>query len=133
MKLSLIEWLLIIAIIIIVILIAVSPGRAEEVYTITFYSTGEEGGNGKWGNLNAMGRVLSYGDIACDPAIPFGTKFVIDYKVLGLPRPETSYFICRDRGSAIKGKKIDVFIPEKLGGVFRCFELGRRQMKVIRK
>jgi|25BtaG_2_1085352.scaffolds.fasta_scaffold00534_5 3D (Asp-Asp-Asp) domain-containing protein len=102
-------------------------------YTITFYSTGEEGGNGKWGDLNAMGGTLRYGDIACDPAIPFGTEFIIDYEGLQLPKPENGTFVCRDRGSAIKGNKIDIFIPKWMGGVERCFRLGKLQMKVRRK
>ncbi len=123
------EWFLILCIIIVSILIVSGTGSTW-MYVVTFYSEREEGGNGKWGDLNAMGRRLSYGDIACDPAIPFGTRFKIDYEVLGLPKPETGYFVCRDRGSAITGKKIDIFIPKELGGVARCLALGKREMKV---
>jgi 3D (Asp-Asp-Asp) domain-containing protein len=77
----------------------------------TAYSSSLEE-NGKWGAVDFLGNELKLGTIAVDPkVIPLGTKvFVTGYDFSGLP---TGGFVAtaNDIGSAIKGKRIDIFVP----------------------
>ncbi|KIL36164.1 hypothetical protein SD71_09420 [Cohnella kolymensis] len=65
-----------------------------------------------WGPVDYFGNRLKLGTIAVDPkVIPFGTKvFITGYDFNGLP---TGGMIATatDSGSAIKGKRIDIFVP----------------------
>ncbi|TVX98774.1 3D domain-containing protein [Cohnella terricola] len=79
--------------------------------TATAYSAAPEE-NGKWGAVDYFGNPLKLGTIAVDPnVIPFGTKlYVTGYDFSGLP---TGGFVATasDAGSAIKGNRIDIFVP----------------------
>jgi 3D (Asp-Asp-Asp) domain-containing protein len=65
-----------------------------------------------WGPVDYFGNRLKLGTIAVDPkVIPFGTRvFITGYDFKGLP---TGGMIAKatDSGSAIKGKRIDIFVP----------------------
>ncbi|MBR6801754.1 MAG: 3D domain-containing protein [Eubacteriaceae bacterium] len=64
--------------------------------------------NGKWtGYPAADGSPLrSYHTIAADESIPFGTKVYIPYFSSA---PNGGHFEVEDRGSAIKGSRIDIY------------------------
>ncbi|QAY68187.1 3D domain-containing protein [Paenibacillus protaetiae] len=69
--------------------------------------------NGKWGAVDYFGNPLKLGTIAVDPSvIPLGTKlYVTGYgSHKGLP---DGGFVAKatDTGGAIKGNRIDIFIP----------------------
>lgn len=68
--------------------------------------------NGKWGAVDYYGNPLKLGTIAVDPnVIPMGTKVL----VTGHDHPDlpNNAFVATatDQGSAIKGQRIDIFIP----------------------
>lgn len=80
----------------------------------------------KWGGITATGTTPKQGrTIAVDPSvIPLGTKVRIDF-----PAPfdyMDGTYIAEDTGSAIKGKKIDIYFDSV--GVVKQF--GKRQLKV---
>ena len=70
---------------------------------VTFYFASK-----RWGTKTASGNYATVGTIAADPSVPFGTQYYI---------PELEYlkgdrvFTVEDRGSAIKGKIIDIYLP----------------------
>ncbi|OMF45668.1 3D domain-containing protein [Paenibacillus peoriae] len=68
--------------------------------------------NGKWGAVDYYGNPLKLGTIAVDPnVIPMGTKVLVTgYSHPGLP-DHSFVAVARDQGSAITGKRIDIFIP----------------------
>ncbi|MGW8958085.1 3D domain-containing protein [Paenibacillus sp. NPDC055715] len=68
--------------------------------------------NGKWGAVDYFGNPLKLGTIAVDPSvIPLGTKVLVTgYSHPGLP-DQSFVAVARDKGSAIIGKRIDIFIP----------------------
>ncbi|MBE0336315.1 3D domain-containing protein [Paenibacillus sp. 23TSA30-6] len=68
--------------------------------------------NGKWGAVDYFGNPLKLGTIAVDPSvIPLGTKVLVTgYSHPGLP-DQSFIAVARDKGSAITGKRIDIFIP----------------------
>ncbi|NJJ37581.1 3D domain-containing protein [Paenibacillus apii] len=68
--------------------------------------------NGKWGAVDYFGNPLKLGTIAVDPdVIPLGTKVLVTgYSHPGLPK-EAFVATASDKGSAIQGKRIDIFIP----------------------
>ncbi|CAM3854982.1 3D domain-containing protein [Cohnella lubricantis] len=65
-----------------------------------------------WGPVDYFGNPLKLGTIAVDPkVIPFGTKvYITGYSFSGLP---TGGMIATatDAGSAIKGNRVDIFVP----------------------
>ncbi len=68
--------------------------------------------NGIWGAVDYFGNALKLGTIAVDPSvIPMGTKVLVTgYSHPGLPK--TAFVAtATDKGSAIKGNRIDIFIP----------------------
>lgn len=77
----------------------------------TAYSSSVEE-NGKWGAVDYFGNPLKLGTIAVDPkVIPFGTElYVVGYDFEGLP---VGGFVGKatDTGGAIKGNRIDIFLP----------------------
>ncbi|WP_256759832.1 3D domain-containing protein [Cohnella sp. WQ 127256] len=77
----------------------------------TAYSASTEE-NGQWGAVDYFGNPLKLGTIAVDPAvIPFGTKvYITGYDFTGLP---TGGMVATatDAGGAIKGNRIDIFVP----------------------
>lgn len=68
--------------------------------------------NGKWGAVDYFGNSLELGTIAVDPkVIPLGTKVLITgHEHPGLPK-KAFVAEARDIGSAIKGSRIDIYIP----------------------
>lgn len=68
--------------------------------------------NGKWGAVDYFGNPLKLGTIAVDPSvIPLGTKVLVTgHSHPGLPK-QAFLATATDMGSAIKGKRIDIFIP----------------------
>ncbi|MFF2015132.1 3D domain-containing protein [Paenibacillus sp. NPDC058177] len=84
--------------------------RTLQVKASAYSSASSE--NGKWGAVDYLGNPLKLGTIAVDPSvIPIGTKVLVTgYTHPGLPK---SAFVATatDMGSAIKGNRIDIFIP----------------------
>lgn len=68
--------------------------------------------NGKWGPVDYMGNALKLGTIAVDPkVIPLGTKlYITGYDFKGLPAGGM-VGTATDIGSAIKGNRVDIFVP----------------------
>ncbi|MEC0127086.1 3D domain-containing protein [Paenibacillus pabuli] len=68
--------------------------------------------NGGWGAVDYFGNPLELGTIAVDPSIiPLGTKVLVTgHTHPGLPK-QAFVATARDVGSAIKGHKIDIYIP----------------------
>ncbi|CAM2780292.1 3D domain-containing protein [Paenibacillus sediminis] len=78
--------------------------------TATAYSS-DNSENG-WGPVDYFGNPLKLGTIAVDPkVIPLGTKVLVTgYSHPNLPK--TAFVaVASDTGSAIKGNRIDIFIP----------------------
>lgn len=77
----------------------------------TAYSDSPEE-NGKWGPVDFFGDRLKLGTVAVDPkVIPLGSKlYVTGYTFGGLP---VGGFVgkAKDIGGAIKGKRIDIYVP----------------------
>ncbi|WP_258171151.1 3D domain-containing protein [Paenibacillus sp. R14(2021)] len=69
--------------------------------------------NGNWGAVDYFGNPLKLGTIAVDPkVIPMGSKvFVTGYDHDGLP-VGGMLAIASDQGGAIKGDRIDIFLPQ---------------------
>jgi 3D (Asp-Asp-Asp) domain-containing protein/LysM repeat protein len=68
--------------------------------------------NGGWGPVDYYGNDLKLGTIAVDPkVIPMGTKVLVTgHSHPGLPK--TAFVAtATDQGGAIKGNRIDIFIP----------------------
>ncbi|MDI3327009.1 MAG: 3D domain-containing protein [Alicyclobacillaceae bacterium] len=85
-----------------------SPARTI-VMTATAYGPGD---SGEFGDVDAFGRPLRLGVVAVDPAvIPLGSKV----RIQGLKAPGISpsgfYAVAADTGGAIKGNRIDVYLP----------------------
>ncbi|MDO7904881.1 3D domain-containing protein [Paenibacillus sp. JX-17] len=78
--------------------------------TATAYSAANEE-NG-WGAVDYFGNPLKLGTIAVDSSvIPLGTKVLVTgYSHPGLPK-QAYVATASDKGSAIKGNRIDIFIP----------------------
>ncbi|KHF34232.1 3D domain-containing protein [Paenibacillus sp. P1XP2] len=68
--------------------------------------------NGKWGAVDYFGNPLELGTIAVDPSvIPLGTKVLVTgHSFPGLPK-KAFVATASDTGSAIKGNRIDIFVP----------------------
>lgn len=68
--------------------------------------------NGKWGAVDYYGNPLKLGTIAVDPkVIPMGTKVLVTgHSHDGLPN-QAFVATATDQGGAIKGNRIDIFIP----------------------
>lgn len=52
--------------------------------------------------VTASGYHVYYGEVAADPSIPFGATVVI---------PGLGYFTVRDRGGAVYGSHVDIWVP----------------------
>ena len=90
----------------------VVPLTAPQVYVATAYSRPGRG---------ASGMGVRAGTIAADPRVlPFGTRVRLD------AGPYSGEYTVTDAGTAIKGRKIDVWIPSYKGA---C-HFGRRNVKL---
>lgn len=85
--------------------------------------------NGGYGPVDYMGNPLKLGTIAVDPnVIPLGSKVYIQgYSYDGLP-VGGMYATATDTGSAIKGNKIDIFVPHSPA---QAANFGIQQVKVF--
>jgi 3D (Asp-Asp-Asp) domain-containing protein len=89
---------------------SLSFSKIIDIKATAYSDSAEE--NGKWGAVDFFGDPLKLGTIAVDPkVIPFGTKvYITGYNFEGLP---IGGFVAtaRDKGGAIKGNRIDIFVP----------------------
>ncbi|WP_123043508.1 3D domain-containing protein [Cohnella candidum] len=83
--------------------------KVLDIKATAYSDAPEENG---WGPVDYFGNPLKLGTIAVDPkVIPFGTKvYITGYDFNGLPKGGL-IATATDSGSAIKGKRIDIFIP----------------------
>jgi 3D (Asp-Asp-Asp) domain-containing protein len=74
--------------------------------------------NGGWAGLDYFGKPLKIGTIAVDPkVIPLGTKvYITGYTAVGLPLGGL-VATATDIGGAIKGNRVDIFLPSSIGPV----------------
>jgi 3D (Asp-Asp-Asp) domain-containing protein len=74
--------------------------------------------NGGWGGVDYFGNSLKIGTIAVDPnVIPLGTKvYITGYTSRGLPLGGL-VATATDIGGAIKGNRVDIFLPSSIGPV----------------
>jgi 3D (Asp-Asp-Asp) domain-containing protein len=102
----------------------VTPPQYVELgtFTVTAYTNGPES-TGKTPSDPAYGKTASGVHtqagvtIACPKRFPFGTKLYIE---------SVGVRVCQDRGGAIKGNHIDLFIPE----LSAALKFGKRNLKV---
>lgn len=100
-----------------------SKYRKVERYQATAYDASPMD-NGIWAGKTSTGMPLVYGVIAVDPrVIPYGTKMYIE-SVDG--KYKYGYAIAGDCGGAIKGKKVDLFFPDRN----TCYQFGRRDVNI---
>lgn len=86
-------------------------------YTAGFESTGKNPDDPDYG-ITASGEYAEEGrTIACPPELDFGT--IIEIESVGER-------ICQDRGGAIKGKRIDLYMED----LHMANEFGKRELKV---
>lgn len=85
--------------------------------------------NGGWGGIDYFGNPLELGTIAVDPkVIPLGTKVLVTgHSHPGLPK-KAFVAVARDIGGAIKGNRIDIFIP---GSQKSVSEFGFQNVKLF--
>lgn len=84
----------------------------------------------------ASRKKIYWGGAAADRAIPFGTQIELVphwpgdwFAALGLLKGRRD-FVVEDRGGKIKGKHIDLFIPDSMGGHKAALEWGARRMRL---
>ena len=68
--------------------------------------------------ITASGKKVFWGVIAADKKFPFGTKIYIPYF--------KKTFIVLDRGGAIKGNRIDIWMPRKKEAI----KFGKKKLEV---
>jgi len=92
-------------------------------YDLSFQSTGKNPGD-KYYGITASGTRARPGTVAVDPkVIPLGTKLYVQ-SLDGTK--DYGFAIAEDKGSAIKGNKIDLFFNT----AEECRRFGRRKVKV---
>lgn len=79
-----------------------------------YTAAADECGNSKGITASGM-KVREKRTIACPPEFPFGAKIQIE---------GYGTYVCEDRGGAIKGNKIDIYVPTKA----EAFQFGRRNL-----
>lgn len=89
---------------------SLSFSKVMDIKATAYSDSAEE--NGKWGPVDYFGNPLKLGTIAVDPTvIPFGTKvYITGYDFAGLPSGGL-VATATDKGGAIKGNRIDIFVP----------------------
>ncbi len=98
-------------------------GRHDQ-YEVTAYTAGKES-TGKTPEhpaygVTASGQIVQENyTLACPPELSFGTLVYIPYF--------EQTFVCEDRGGAIKGKALDIYMEN----VFDAIEFGRRNLEVF--
>jgi 3D (Asp-Asp-Asp) domain-containing protein len=88
---------------------SLSFSKVINIKATAYSDAPEENG---WGPVDYFGDPLKLGTIAVDPkVIPFGTKvYITGYDFKGLPIGGL-VATATDKGGAIKGKRIDIFVP----------------------
>ena len=95
----------------------VSRGEIRsKIMEITTYSVTLED-CGKLDGITASGELIHEGVVAADPSIPFGTRLYIE----GI-----GFVVVKDRGGAIKGDILDLYIPDPE----EAKKFGRQKRKV---
>lgn len=105
---------------------APSFSKMIEVKATAYTASADE--NGGYAGVDYMGNPLRLGTIAVDPSvIPLGSKVYVEgYTYDGLPAGGM-YAMATDTGGAVKGNRIDIFLPESKNKA-RMF--GIQQVKV---
>jgi len=103
------------------------PYRKTFNAVATAYSAAPEE-NGKWGAVDYLGNPLRLGTIAVDPSvIPMGSRvYITGYQDPSLP-PGGMIAYANDQGGAIKGNRIDIFIP---GSAEKAGNFGIQNVKI---
>ena len=84
----------------------------------------------------ASNKRVYWGGIAADPEIPFGSRVELmphwpqDWGTVMTLLKGRRKFTVEDRGGKIKGKHIDLFIPDSLGGHQAAKQWGVRRMRI---
>ncbi len=84
----------------------------------------------------ADGKPIYWGGIAADPSVRFGTKIELvplwlqDWGAVSKLLHGRRNFRVEDRGGKIKGKHLDVFIPDSFGGHKTALKWGVRRMRI---
>jgi len=84
----------------------------------------------------ANGKKIYWGGVAADPKVKFGSKVELvptwpqDWMATFALLNGRRKFIVEDRGGMIKGRDIDVFIPDSMGGHQRARQWGARRMRI---
>jgi 3D (Asp-Asp-Asp) domain-containing protein len=90
------------------------PTEAFTINASAYTAAADECGNSK--GITASGiKVAIKRTIACPPTFPFGVKLEIE---------GYGTFVCEDRGGAIKGNHIDIYVETKS----EAFAFGRRNL-----
>lgn len=105
---------------------SISYSKVLDIKATAYSDSPEE--NGKWGAVDYLGNALKLGTIAVDPkVIPLGTKvYITGYDFSGLPVGGL-IGTASDIGSAIKGNRVDIFVP---GSRSFVSEFGVQSVKV---
>lgn len=84
----------------------------------------------------ASGKKVYWGGIAADPAVPFGSEVelvpfwpVDRWKIKTILKKRIKFQV-EDRGGMIKGKHIDLFIPDSMGGHKTALKWGRQKLRI---
>lgn len=84
----------------------------------------------------ASGKWVYWGGVAADRSVPFGSSVELIphsledwYAVMSLLKGRR-HFDVEDRGGKIKGRHIDLFIPDKMGGHQAARQWGVRKMRI---
>jgi len=111
---------------------------ARHLYTITAYCNCPicinipEYYDGKF----ASGKKVYWGGVAADSSVPVGAKVELVpnspldfFDIYFLLKGRFNYRV-EDRGGKIKGRHIDLYIPQSLGGHKKALAWGRRRMRI---
>jgi len=93
----------------------IERGRREVIAT-AYTSSREECDDTPF--ITASGKKVRWGIIAADKSIPFGTKVYIPYF--------KQTFVVEDRGGAIKGNRIDIWMEKKEDAI----KFGKRKLVI---
>lgn len=85
------------------------------VFLLTYYDS-DRACTGKMDGITAAGTHAKHGTVACPRTMRFGQLLVIDGE----------WYTCLDRGSAVTGKHLDVWVPTHAEAVYS----GRRYADV---
>ena len=84
----------------------------------------------------ASGKNVYWGGIAADADVKFGSKVELvplrpnDWSAVGKVLKGRRKFIVEDRGGKIRGKHIDLYIPDSMGGHKAALKWGVRKMRI---